>query len=147
MTRIPRFARLFATLALLLALPAGAAEVNSVFVQTRLDYNAVLISGIDVLFIYDQELVAEVPETKSGWFSGKEAFMETAAERIDLRSVFIPQGFDSEMMSLPERRDDAVRVYVFAEHDISERAPIDITDMEDVLVEINQFGILVSARD
>ena len=147
MKRLVRLPHLFTILILLQALPAGAAEVSSIFIQTRLDYNAILISGIDVLFIYDEALIEEVPATKSQWYSGKEAFLARAGDRVDLRSVFIPQGFDSEMMSLPDRRDEAARVFVFAEHDVADRAPIDITDMEDVLVEINQFGILVSSRN
>ena len=66
---------------------------------------------------------------------------------MDLVSVFIPQGFSSEMASLPQRRDEAVKVFVIGQHDSSTRAPIDITDYENVLVEIDQFGILVSRRN
>jgi len=131
----------------LMAPLASQASVNSVFVQSRLDYNAILISSVDVIFLYDPALVETMPDTKSAWFSGKAGFIEAAGDKADLVHVFIPQGFDSEMLSLPDRHDEAVAVYVYAEHDASQRGPVNITDMDAVLVEINQFGILVSARD
>ena len=132
---------------ILLFLPAAASAVDSVFIQSRLDYNAILISGVDVVFVYDDAVLEYMPETKSSWFSGKRQFLEQAGEAIDLVSVFIPQGFDSEMISMPERKDEAVKVFVLAQHDASSRAPIDITDYARALVEINEFGIIVSRRD
>ncbi|MEQ8408228.1 MAG: hypothetical protein RKH07_08135 [Gammaproteobacteria bacterium] len=132
---------------LLLLLPTSAIAVDSVFVQSRLDYNAILISGVDVLFVYDDAALEYMPQTKSSWFSGKRQFLEQAGDAIDLVSVFVPQGFDSEMISMPERKDEAVKVFVVAQHDASSRAPIDITDYAHVLVEINEFGIIVSRRD
>jgi hypothetical protein len=38
-------------------------------------------------------------------------------------------------------------VFVFGQHDVSTRAPIDISAMENVQVEINQFGIVVTPRN
>ena len=60
--------------------------------------------------------------------------------------MFIPQGFDSEMVSLPERRDEALAVYIYGQHDASDVSPVEVSQMEDVLVAIDQFGILVSPR-
>ena len=50
------------------------------------------------------------------------------------------------MASLPQRRGQAIKVFVFGQHDSSTRPPIEITDFGNVLVEIDQFGILVSQR-
>ncbi|MEE3144162.1 MAG: hypothetical protein VX292_06910, partial [Pseudomonadota bacterium] len=61
-------------------------------------------------------------------------------------NIFIPQGFDSVMASLPARRAQAFKVYVFGQHDASSAAPVDITEIQNVLVEIDQFGIVVSRR-
>lgn len=100
-----------------------------------------------MVFLYDQAAIDGLPQTKSDWESGKQAYLERMGDSVDLVSVFIPQGFDSEMMSLPERRDEALQVVVFAQHDSSTRAPIDISQRDNVLIEIDQFGILVSSRD
>jgi hypothetical protein len=123
------------------------AEVSSVFVQSRLDYNAILITEVDILFVYDDAVLDGFPATKTEWYSNKRGFLGSAGDRVDLVNIFVPQGFDSEMASLPQRRADAVKVFVFGQHDGSTRAPIDITDFENVLVEIDQFGILVSERN
>ena len=112
-----------------------------------MDFNAILITEVDIVFVYDQALIDDFPTTKTDWYSNKRDYIEEAGERIDLVSVFVPQGFDSDMASLPQRRDQALKVFVFGQHDSSTRAPIDISDMENVLVEIDQFGLLVSQRN
>ncbi|MEQ8954520.1 MAG: hypothetical protein RL120_10325 [Gammaproteobacteria bacterium] len=131
----------------LLGTTLGRAEVATVFVQSTLDYNAILITEVDVVFIYDEDLLAQMPTSKSAWYGNKRSFMQEAGDRIDVVNLFAPQGFDSAMLSLPQRKAEAVKVFVFGQHDISTRPPIDISDYEDVLVEINQFGIAVSRRN
>ncbi len=138
--------RLITALVLCLAM-SPALAVDSVFIQSQLDYNAILISGVDIVFIYDEQVLEEFPDSKSAWYSGKVEFIEQAGERADVVSIFIPQGFDSEMASLPERRDQALKVFIYGQHDASDASPVDVTTMEDVLVQIDQFGILVSSRN
>ena len=88
-----------------------------------------------------------LPTTKTKWYSSQRRFIADAGKNIDLISVFIPQGFDSETLSLPQRRSEALKVYVFAQHDDSEAPPIDVTNFENTLIEIDEFGILVSSRN
>jgi hypothetical protein len=123
------------------------AEVRSVFVQSTLDYNAILITEVDVVFVYSEDALAMIPDTKSAWYGNKRQLLESSRESIDVVNLFIPQGFDSSMLSLPERRGEALKVFVFGQHDVSTRAPIDISAMENVQVEINQFGIVVTPRN
>lgn len=123
------------------------AEVRSVFVQSTLDYNAILITEVDVVFVYSEDALAMIPDTKSAWYGNKRQLLESSSESIDVVNLFIPQGFDSSMLSLPERRGKALKVFVFGQHDVSTRAPIDISAMENVQVEINQFGIVVKPRN
>ena len=125
----------------------AVAEVNSVFVQSILDYNAILITEVDVVFIYDEELLEHFPETKAAWYGNKRNIMQEAGDRMDVVNLFVPQGFDSAMLSLPQRKAEALKVFVLGQHDSSTRAPVDITDLENIMVQINQFGIAVSARN
>ena len=134
-------------LSLLVFSTAAFADVRSVFIQSRLDFNAILITEVDIVFVYEQAIVDNFPTTKTEWYSNKRQFLEEAEAAIDLVSVFVPQGFDSDMASLPQRRDQALKVFIFGQHDSSTRAPIDVTDFENVLVEIDQFGLLVSQRE
>ena len=132
-------------LSVLLILPA-AGQVNSVSVRSRLDPNAVLITEIDIIFVYDADIANNFPASKSSWYSGKRAFTRAAGEAVDVVNIFIPQGFDSVMAALPARKDEAVKVFIFAYHDDSQAAPIDVTEFVDVAVEIDQFGIRVFKR-
>ncbi|MBT5719531.1 hypothetical protein N9329_03660 [Gammaproteobacteria bacterium] len=123
------------------------AEVNSVFISSRLDPNAIIITEVDIIFIYDEEIANALPDTKSAWYSNKRGFTRDAGDKMDIVNVFIPQGFDSEMASLPVRRAEALQVLVYAYHDDSKATPRDITDTANVLIEIDPFGIRVSSRD
>jgi hypothetical protein len=147
-TMVMIIARLRRVVLLLMALTGmtAQAEVQSVFVQSRLDYNAILITEVDVVFVYNDSILENFPTTKTEWYANKRSFLESAGDNIDLVSIFVPQGFDSEMASLPQRRGQAIKVFVFGQHDSSTRPPIEITDFGNVLVEIDQFGILVSQR-
>lgn len=131
---------------LLLAWTSASAEVNSVFISSTLDPNAIIITEVDIIFIYDEEIAATLPATKSDWYSSKRQFTQAASERMDIVNVFIPQGFDSEMASLPERRGEALKVVVYAYHDDSKAPPRDISDMSDALIQIDPFGIRLSER-
>ncbi len=126
---------------------SAVAEVSSVFVSSTLDPNAITITEVDIIFIYDEEIANNLPDTKSAWYSNKRNFTRNAGAKMDIVNIFIPQGFDSEMASLPARRADALRVLIYAYHDDSKAAPRDVTEMTNVLVTIDPFGIRVSSRD
>jgi len=122
-------------------------EVTSISISSRLDPNAITITQVDIIFVYDQEIVDLFPATKTEWYSNQRTFITEAGEKIDLISVFIPQGFDSETTRLPARKNEAIKVYVFAQHDDSEAPPIDITTLGNILVEIDEFGILITQQN
>ena len=39
-------------------------EVQSLFIQSLLDYNAILITEVDVVFVYDDSVLENFPTTK-----------------------------------------------------------------------------------
>ena len=123
------------------------AEVNSVQVISRLDPNAILITETDIVFVYDEELATNFPADKTAWYSGKRNYTRSAGDKVEVINIFIPQGFDSTMASLPERRAEAIKVFVFAQHDDTKAKPVDVTNFAKVLIEIDPFGIRVSETD
>ena len=132
---------------LLAAYATGAgAAVESVEIRSRLDPNAIEITGIDVLFLYDEAAAARIPQTKSAWYGNRRGLTRELGEAFDLVSTFIPQGFDSAHLTLPDRVMDAIAVLVFAEHDASDAAPVDVTGLSNVLIEIDPFGIRVTQK-
>lgn len=138
--------RAFSLLILTVFAAQAAAAVESIQIRSRLDPNAIEITGIDVLFLYDEATAARIPATKSAWYGNRRALTQEFGEDFDLVSTFIPQGFDSAGVTLPARAAEAIRVLVFAEHAASGAAPVDITEMTNVLIEIDPFGIRVSAE-
>ena len=121
--------------------------MNSIYISSKLDPNAIIITQVDIVFVYDQEIIAKFPPTKTAWYSNQRRFISEAGDKIDLISVFIPQGFDSQSVSLPQRSKDALKTFVFVQHDDSEVPPIDISSFERVRIEIDEFGILVSRQN
>lgn len=128
---------------MLAPLPAWA-EINSIKIASILDPNAIIITEVDVVFVYDQEIADGLAATKSDWYSGKFMFSRRVGDKVDIVNTFVPQGFDSVTLTLPERHGSALRAVVFAHHDDGESPGIDILAMEDVLIEIDPFGIRVS---
>ena len=147
MKNIFRTSRLAIVLVVVSHLVSAIAEVNSVQVVSRLDPNAILITETDIVFVYDEELAANFPEDKTAWYSGKRNYTRRAGDKVEVVNVFIPQGFDSTMVSLPTRRAEAIKIFVFAQHDDSKAKPVDITDFTKVLIEIDPFGIRVSETE
>lgn len=124
-----------------------SAAPDSVRIESNLDPNAITITEIDIVFLYDEMLIDEFPQTKSRWYSMRRTLTQRWQEKMDVVSVFIPQGFDSDTAILPDRKDNAAKVYVFGQHDEADMKPVDVTDMSAVLVTIDDFGIIVSNPD
>ncbi|MGB4246294.1 MAG: hypothetical protein WBJ75_01145, partial [Pseudohongiellaceae bacterium] len=130
-----------------LAIPASAdTAINAIRVTSRMDLNSILLSGIDVVFFYDDSIVSDQPFTQFDWYSKKREYRETHAEVIDVVNLPILQGFDSATLSLPDGYQRALKVLVFAEHQTPQSAPADVTGMTSVLIEIDQFGVFVSDK-
>ena len=86
----------------------SAGEVNSIYISSKLDPNAIIITQVDIVFVYAQDILEKFPSTKTAWYSNQRRFISEAGDKIDLVSVFIPQGFDSQSVSLPQRGNDAL---------------------------------------
>lgn len=119
-------------------------SVNSIRVSSRLDLNSIIVSGVDVVFFYDTSIVSDQPLTQFEWYSNKRDYRATHAEFIDIVNLPIPQGFGGATLTLPARHQSALRILVFAEHQNSASPAFDITGMHDVLIEIDQFGVIIS---
>jgi len=95
---------------------ASAASLASVDIKSNLDPNAITITEIDIVFLYDQALVDAFPATKSRWYSLRRTLTRRWGDSMDVVSVFITLGFDSDTAILPGRGLDAVKVYVIGQH-------------------------------
>ncbi len=140
----PTIQALFIVFLTSFSLHLHCAELERVFLKSRMDPNAITITEVDIVFLYDEALVDEFPKTKSRWYSMRRTLTQRHSDKMDVVSVFVPQGFDSETASLPDQKDAAVKVYVIAQHDDGSVAPIDVTQRKDITVFIDSFGIIVA---
>ncbi|MFT4863791.1 MAG: hypothetical protein ACI95C_003025 [Pseudohongiellaceae bacterium] len=134
----------FSLLLMSFSIHLHSAELERVFLQSRMDPNAITITAVDIVFLYDEALVDEFPKTKSRWYSMRRTLTQRYSDKMDVVSVFVPQGFDSETVTLPAQKGDAVKIYILAQHDDGSVAPIDITQRKDITVFIDGFGIIVT---
>ena len=138
------FARLMCVLFLSSWLAPAQALPDEIRITSRLDPNAITITEVDIVFIYDSELAQNFPATKKDWYAGKFMLTRNAGTKLEVVNTFIPQGFDTTTPPLPARKDEAIRIVVFALHDDSATKAFDITDYANALIEIDPFGIRVS---
>jgi hypothetical protein len=119
-------------------------EISSIRITSRMDLNAILITEVDLVFIYDQQLADQLPTQKGEWYTQKYDLVRNETSGLDIVTIYVPQGFDSENVNLPERATDALRVFAVGYHEALETPVHDLSDQNRVLVEIDAFGILVS---
>lgn len=119
-------------------------ELESIRISSRMDLNSILISGVDVVFFYDDSIVGNAAISHFNWYSRKREYIQSHGEDLDIVYTSIPQGFDSARLRLPERAASALRVLVFSEHQNPQAEAFDITGMQDVRIEIDQFGVIIS---
>lgn len=146
-TNLLRRICLASTLALFVIGPlSGHAENNlrSVFIQSLLDFNAILITEVDVVFVYDQATAEQIPATKGDWYAQKYDLLKDDPVELDVITTSIPQGFDSASLSLPDNSAAAVMVFAVGYHEAQGTAIHDMSGMERTLIQIDQFGIRVS---
>jgi hypothetical protein len=139
-----KFIRLLYPLFALAWLSPAAAAPESIHIVSRLDPNAIIITEVDIVCIYDAALAADFPATKKDWYSAKFMLTRNAGDKLDVVNTFVPQGFDAAHPPLPERMGQALRILVFAQHDDSETPAFDITDFANARIEIDPFGIRVT---
>ena len=145
----PNKYKLVVLLALLwLSIPSVSAQnsLERVNVSSLLDFNAILITEVDVIFIYDDALVDAMPGTKSDWYRDKYDLLKQGAEKIEVVTVSAPQGFVSDVARLPDRHAEAVQILVAAYHEQTDVKLHDVTQYQRVRVDIDSFGILVTGQ-
>ena len=133
-----------------LATPLSASAENglrNVLVQSLLDFNAILITEVDVVFVYDETAATRMPATKGEWYAQKYDLLKDDPDELDVITTSIPQGFDSASLSLPQNSKTAVKIFAVGYHEAQGVAIHDMTAMEGALIQIDQFGIRVSGSN
>jgi len=101
------------------------------------------VSDVDVLFVYDNALLNQLPFTQFDWVSSKEEYLDRADDLLELLQFHIAADSESQMVPLPQRYSQAVAVLVFASHEDPVAEAIDITFETGILLQIESYGINV----
>lgn len=133
-------------LLLLLAAPGLQAAPAAITVNSLLDLNAILITEVDVIFVYDQAVADAMPRTKEEWYRDKYTLLQQGMDKLQVVTISAPQGFVSDSVRMPERHGEAVRVLICAYHEGNTVALHEVTQYDSVRVDIESYGILVNGR-
>ena len=120
--------------------------VRTIRVSSTLDFNAILITEVDVIFIYDEDLAGTLSTVKGDWYREKYSLLEKAEIAMEVITISVPQGFSYETVSLPERHSSAVKILVTAKHEAQNSSLYDITQRTNTLIEIYEYGITISGQ-
>lgn len=115
-------------------------------IQSLLDFNAILITEVDVVFVYDEATAAALPATKGDWYAQKYDLLKDDPAELKVVTTSVPQGFDSATLIMPENSASAVRVFAVGYHEAQGTAVHDLTAMTSALIEIDQLGLRVSGK-
>ena len=121
-------------------------QLSDINISSRLDFNAILITEVDLVFVFDQRLADQLPTLKGQWYSQKYDLMRDGTAGLTVITISAPQGFDSANVNLPQQSTEAVRVFAVGYHEAQETPVHDLTGRKRVLVEIDEFGLLVSEQ-
>jgi type VI secretion system protein len=92
-----------------------SAAVAQIKVVAEVNANQNNATELDVVFVYDSNVVALLPKTGPDWFSNKAAMVDGLAASIDVVSLQIPPQTLASA-ELPKRHGKAIGVYVFVNY-------------------------------
>jgi len=141
--------KLFASLFLLvisLAFPNPFYGQNSLVqfsIQPATGLPADFISDVDVLFVYDNTLLNQLPFTQFDWISSKEEYLDGADNQLELVQFKITAQSELQQVSVSQQQNQAIGILVFASHEDPVAEAIDITSETKILLQIESYGINV----
>ncbi|GAB7536918.1 hypothetical protein BGC_31360 [Burkholderia sp. 3C] len=91
------------------------AAVSQIKVVAEISANQNAATQLDVVFVYDSNVLALLPATGPDWFQKKDALLAGLATAIDVVSLQVPPA-TLATASLPKRHGKAIAVYSYANY-------------------------------
>lgn len=98
--------------------------LNRITVSAEAGANRGSASMLDIVFVYDQAIVAQLPKTGPDWFRQKDALLKMFATSVDVVSLQVPAVTPAFDVKFPERASKAVGVFVLANYASVDGQPI-----------------------
>jgi len=121
----------------------GQNALVQISIQPATELRADFISDVDVLFVYDNALLNQLPFTQFDWISSKEEYLDRAGNQLELVQFRISAQTELQQVLLSQQQNQAIGILVFASHEDPVAEAIDITSETKILLQIESYGINV----
>lgn len=147
-------------LLILLILPilGGCGLKTLVFGPDRTDLDALRVialaganrdhaTRLDVVFVYDAAVAAQLPKTGPEWFRQKTALLAAYADKLRVTAQELPPLSEADPVPLPPRHDKALAVLAYADYLAPDGQPvIQLTPLRRPLLQLGPEAITVSEQ-
>lgn len=122
-------------------------SLSSIALVSDSDANEMQAVMVDLLFIRDQALVAQLPDNAVDWFNNRQRLQTRFGTELQVASLQVPPDYNLAEIELPSGYDKAVRVMVYANYlDKSGQLPVDITGYDDMQLHLRKDRIAVTEQ-
>jgi hypothetical protein len=104
------------------------------------------VTEVDILFVYDANLLNQLPFTQFDWVSSKELYLDREDNLLDIITLTVKPDSSVVPINLPARSNDAIGILVFASHEDPVAEALDISFESNIVLQIESYGINVLQR-
>ena len=122
---------------------AAQSTIEQIALEPAAGLSDEFVSVVDILFVYDANLLNQLPFTQFDWVSGKDAYLEREDNLLDMVQLRIAPNSPRTEIELPARFKEAVGILVFASHEDPVAEALDISLETTILLCIESYGINV----
>lgn len=103
--------------------------------ESESNANSGMATAVDIVFVYDDQLVSMLPKTSTNWFMVKPVLLSNHAAVLDVLHVEVPVGMPLHHLELPARHRQAKYVISYA-HYLSAKGqyPVNLTSFKCVVI-------------
>lgn len=101
-------------------------------------------TALDIVFVYENELVKQLPDTGPKWFQARAQWQQQYPQQFEWVSLQIPPGQQVKQVTLPDRASDAQYIVGFANY-LTEQGqyPFNLTPLKQVQIRLQADRIEV----
>ncbi|MBI3897234.1 MAG: hypothetical protein HY308_02940 [Gammaproteobacteria bacterium] len=123
--------------------PKTALREIQVIAEVEANQNSA--TALDLVFVYDNSVVALLPKTGPAWFETKAALLSGNPQALETMSLQVPPSITVAPMKVSGRRRDAIRVLAYANY-LAEagQSPLDLTAFKRAAIRLQAKGVKVS---
>lgn len=99
-------------------------SLRQITVRADIAANESSATMLDIVFVYDEASMAQLPKTGPEWFAKKDALQKSLVTSIEVVALQVPAASADFQVSLPSRASKAIGVFVLANYLAADGQPI-----------------------